>query len=81
MRRVGGSIAEGVRIALDSLRANLFRSSLTILGVGIGVAVVVLMAGLITGIRTAVQEGIESLLFSQLAFVNSVLSHSILPHS
>ncbi len=51
---------EGVRIALDSIRANPFRSGLTILGVGIGVTVVVLMAALITGIRGSVQEGIES---------------------
>jgi putative ABC transport system permease protein len=59
-RRVIGGLAEGVRIAFESLRTNLFRSALTILGVGIGVAVVVLMAALITGIRTSVQEGIES---------------------
>jgi len=54
------SVGEGVRIALDSLRANLFRAGLTILGVGIGVGVVVLMAALITGIRGSVQEGIEA---------------------
>ena len=54
------SLTEGVRIGVDSLRANLFRSLLTILGVGIGVAVVVLMAAVITGIRTAVQEGIDA---------------------
>jgi putative ABC transport system permease protein len=55
-----GSLAEGVRISLDSLRGNLFRSLLTILGVGIGVAVVVLMAAVITGIRTTVSQLIES---------------------
>jgi putative ABC transport system permease protein len=53
-------VREGILIALDSLRANPFRSSLTILGIGIGVSVVVIMAALITGIRGSVQEGIES---------------------
>jgi putative ABC transport system permease protein len=51
---------EGLRIALDSMRANGFRAGLTILGVAIGVAVVVIMAALITGIRGTVQEGIEA---------------------
>ena len=51
---------EGLRIAMDSLGANLFRAALTILGVAIGVAVVVIMAALITGIRSTVQEGIEA---------------------
>lgn len=58
--RIVSAVAEGVRIAVDSIRANFVRSSLTILGVGVGVGVVVLMAALITGIRGAVQEGIES---------------------
>jgi len=53
-------IREGVRIALESLRANPFRSGLTILGIGIGVCVVVLMAALITGIRGSVQASIDS---------------------
>jgi hypothetical protein len=38
-------LTEGVRIGFDSIRANIFRSGLTILGVGIGVGVVVLMSG------------------------------------
>ena len=53
-------VVEGLRIAMDSLRANLFRAGLTILGVAIGVAVVVIMAALIAGIRSTVQEGIEA---------------------
>ena len=52
-------VGEGVRIGLESIRANLFRSGLTILGVAIGVGVVVIMAALITGIRGSIQEGIE----------------------
>jgi putative ABC transport system permease protein len=53
-------IREGVRIALDSIRINPFRSSLTVLGVGIGVCVVVIMAALISGIRGSIQEGIDA---------------------
>ena len=51
---------EGFRIAVDSLQANPFRAGLTILGVAVGVAVVVVMAALITGIRSSVQEGIAA---------------------
>jgi putative ABC transport system permease protein len=51
---------EGVRIALSAIRANKIRASLTILGVAIGVAVVVTMAALITGIRSSVLEAFES---------------------
>lgn len=53
-------LVEGLRIALDSLRANRFRAGLTVLGVAIGVGAVVAMAALITGIRGSVQEGIEA---------------------
>jgi putative ABC transport system permease protein len=51
---------EGVRIAFTALRTNPFRSALTVLGVGIGVCVVVLMAALVSGVRGSIQEGIES---------------------
>ena len=54
------TLGEGVGIALDSIRANKIRSGLTILGVAIGVGVVVMIAALITGIRTSVMEGFES---------------------
>jgi putative ABC transport system permease protein len=54
------TLEEGVRIALSAIRANKLRTSLTILGVAIGVAVVVTMAALITGIRTSVMEAFES---------------------
>ena len=53
-------LVEGLRIAIDSIVANAFRAGLTILGVAIGVSVVVIMAALITGIRSTVQEGIEA---------------------
>ncbi len=51
---------EGVRIALDALRAHKLRSSLTILGVAIGVSVVVTMAALITGIRSEILGAFEA---------------------
>ena len=54
------TLEEGVTIALDSIRANMIRSGLTILGVAIGVGVVVTMAALITGIRSSIVEAFES---------------------
>jgi len=54
------TLDEGVRIALSAIRANKVRASLTIIGVAIGVAVVVTMAALITGIRSSVLEAFES---------------------
>lgn len=55
-----GTLMEGVKIALEAIRANKVRAGLTILGVGIGVAVVVTMAALITGIRSSILEAFES---------------------
>jgi putative ABC transport system permease protein len=49
-----------VKIALAAITANKVRASLTILGVAIGVAVVVTMAALITGIRSSIMEAFES---------------------
>jgi putative ABC transport system permease protein len=54
------TLGEGITIAFDAIRANRLRASLTILGVGIGVSVVVTMAALITGIRASVLEAFES---------------------
>ena len=44
-------LAENVGVALDALRTNKLRSSLTILGVVIGVATVMTMATIVKGIR------------------------------
>jgi putative ABC transport system permease protein len=52
---------EGVAIALDSLRSNKARASLTILGVSIGVAVVMVIASMITGINRGVTDIFEQL--------------------
>ncbi|MDA0313618.1 MAG: ABC transporter permease, partial [Gemmatimonadetes bacterium] len=54
------SLREGLLIAFDATRANMLRSGLTILGVAVGVAVVVALAALITGIRSSVMEAFES---------------------
>ncbi len=54
------ALTEGLIIAWEALRANKIRSSLTILGVAVGVSVVVAMAALITGIRTSVMSAFES---------------------
>ncbi|MCK5652821.1 MAG: ABC transporter permease, partial [Gemmatimonadetes bacterium] len=54
------TLEEGIRIALSAILTNKIRTGLTILGVAIGVAVVVTMAALITGIRSGVMEGFEA---------------------
>ncbi|MCJ7627873.1 MAG: ABC transporter permease, partial [Longimicrobiales bacterium] len=58
--RSSANLGEGVSIAWAAIRANKVRASLTILGVAIGVAVVVTMAALITGIRSSVLDAFES---------------------
>jgi putative ABC transport system permease protein len=53
-------MAEGVGIALDSVRANKVRAALTVLGVAIGVAVVIAMGSAITGINRSITGILES---------------------
>ncbi|HEY4099771.1 MAG TPA: ABC transporter permease [Gemmatimonadales bacterium] len=47
---------EGVVLAIDAVRANKTRASLTILGIAIGVMVVIAMASTITGIQRSVSD-------------------------
>lgn len=54
-------IKESSRMALDTLRANKLRSSLTILGVSVGVVTVIFMVSIIQGLNRAFAEQIESL--------------------
>ena len=54
------NLGEGFRVALDTIRSNKVRSGLTIMGVSVGVAVVVLLAAIITGLRTTVQEAFQA---------------------
>src|SRR5690606_26863566 len=48
------------QLAVDQLRANKFRSALTILGIVVGVATVVAMSAVISGIRGSILESIEA---------------------
>jgi putative ABC transport system permease protein len=50
------SLREGAMLALDQIRANKFRSALTILGIVVGVATVMAMSAMIQGIRSSVMD-------------------------
>src|SRR5712671_4370082 len=50
---------ETVRMALGSLRANKFRSALTVLGIVVGITTVVAVASLLTGLRSSITSMIE----------------------
>jgi putative ABC transport system permease protein len=52
-------VGESLALALDTLRVNKLRSSLTILGVVIGVATVMTMASIVRGIREQIIHTIE----------------------
>jgi putative ABC transport system permease protein len=54
-------IKESSFMALDTLRANKLRSSLTILGVSVGVVTVIFMVSIIQGLNKAFADQIESL--------------------
>jgi len=54
------NLGEGVTVAVDNLRGNKLRSFLTILGVVIGVATVMLMASLVDGVRTQVFNALNA---------------------
>ncbi|KAB1942323.1 ABC transporter permease [Micromonospora sp. ALFpr18c] len=54
-------VAEAWRVALDALRANRLRSALTMLGVIIGVASVVLLVAIGTGTKQQVEQQVEGL--------------------
>ena len=53
------ALGENIRIAVDALRVSKMRSSLTILGVVIGVATVMAMAAIVQGIRDQIVHTIE----------------------
>ncbi|MDO9453962.1 MAG: MacB family efflux pump subunit [Stagnimonas sp.] len=54
-------LGEAVKMALHSLRGNIFRSALTLLGVVIGVAAVVTMLAIGNGSKAQVMKSIESM--------------------
>ncbi|MGH8867154.1 MAG: ABC transporter permease [Actinomycetes bacterium] len=53
--------AEAFRVALEALRANRLRSALTMLGVVIGVAAVVILVAIGTGAKNEVEQQVEGL--------------------
>ena len=53
-------LGEGLSVAWDAIIANKVRSLLTVLGVAVGVSVVVLIAALMTGLRSTVVEAFET---------------------
>ncbi len=54
------ALAEGIAVAGTNLRANKLRSFLTVLGVVIGVATVMVMASLVDGVRTQVFNALNA---------------------
>ena len=54
-------IKESALMAVDTLRANKLRSTLTILGVSVGVLTVIFMVSIIQGLNKAFADQIESL--------------------
>jgi putative ABC transport system permease protein len=55
------SAREGVEIAIDALRSNKARASLTILGIVIGVATVMAMAAMIGGVKSSITGELEAM--------------------
>lgn len=54
------SLTEGAVLAIDQLRANKFRSGLTVLGIVVGVATVMAMSAMIQGIRSTVMDELSA---------------------
>ena len=54
------NLLEGMSVALENLRSNKLRSFLTVLGVVIGVATVMLMASIVDGVRTQVFNALNA---------------------
>src|SRR3954453_22569651 len=54
-------VKESAAMAFDTLRANKLRSSLTILGVSVGVVTVIFMVSIIQGLNKAFADQIETL--------------------
>src|SRR5688572_15569134 len=70
---------EAFRVALDALRANRLRSSLTMLGVVIGVAAVVLLVAIGSGAKREVETQVEGLGSNLLIVVPGEISFGSAP--
>ena len=53
------NVAEGLLVALDTMRSNKLRSGLTVLGVVIGVATVMTIASMVQGVRAQIFNAVE----------------------
>lgn len=62
-----GEVSEAVKMALRSMRSNLFRTALTLLGVVIGVAAVIAMLAIGDGSKQAVLDRIAAMGSNQLS--------------
>src|SRR5438270_2202129 len=58
---VKGELGEGLNMAVDTIRSNKLRSSLTVLGIVIGVAVVIGISSIVRGLNDNVSQVITSL--------------------
>lgn len=56
-----GNSQESIKLALDTLRKNKLRSSLTILGISIGISTVILISSAINGLNTNIDQFVRSL--------------------
>src|SRR3979409_1367103 len=58
---VKGELGEGLNMAVDTIRSNKLRSSLTVLGIVIGVTVVIGISSIVRGLNDNVSQVISSL--------------------
>src|SRR5271167_4573980 len=58
---VKGELGEGLKMAVDTIRGNKLRSSLTVLGIVIGVAVVIGISSIVRGLNDNVNSMISSM--------------------
>jgi len=72
-------LAEAWRVALDALRANRVRSALTMLGVIIGVAAVVLLVAIGAGAKQAIEHQVQGLGSNLLLVVPGELNFGAAP--
>jgi putative ABC transport system permease protein len=73
------NLAESVRVAVDALRANRLRSLLTMLGVVIGVAAVVVLVAIGSGAKQEVEQQVEGLGSNLVLFVPGKFSLNAAP--
>src|SRR4051812_43955999 len=72
-------LAEAWRVAIDALRANRLRSMLTMLGVVIGVAAVVILVAIGTGTKQEIENQVEGLGSNLLLVVPGQVNFSAAP--